>query len=171
MKRTCDCAAACRRTAQALEGAAMQPNAWRRIAQESPVNGLHFSPSGLCIEGGCCKATAARSMGRGVRRSGAVSGRPLHLPFSGGVVKGKLLVGRNGLAGDQHYFRAAALQRAPFYVNRSGETAADPRTSFLALPLKSSVLHACAVCSSYAHAMNTSTWRRRTTMWQLGLHE
>jgi hypothetical protein len=63
-KDTCDCAAACRRTAPALEGAAMQPNAWRRIARESTVNACASSQVDRASKGGCCKATAARSTGR-----------------------------------------------------------------------------------------------------------
>jgi hypothetical protein len=78
---------------------------------------LRLITSGPCIERRLLQGNGCAQHGQGVRRRGESSDRPLHLPFSGGVVKGKLLVGRNGLVGNQRYFRAPALQSAPLCVS------------------------------------------------------
>jgi len=54
-------------------------------------------PSGKRSEGGCCEAkTNSAQNGQGVRRR-QIAARPRHVPFSGGVVKGKLFLGSNSL--------------------------------------------------------------------------
>jgi len=102
---TSDSATAHGRTTPAIEGAATQAtrhtcNAYRDRQHDS-IRQLCVCPSGKRSEGVCCEAmTDSAQNGQGVRR-GDIAVRPRHVPFSGGVVKGKLFVDSNSLPRDK----------------------------------------------------------------------